>query len=115
MTPEAEIMVSKIVKKCEVKVVYPLYQYGEYKNYDPEHGNYYLPGSSVKGALQRRKSMRNHLMADDVLVSNSDVVLRTLWKAQYLEGSIWCEYQVHRNVQGDSHQNKCDIVKKVGI
>lgn len=85
MTPEAEIMVSKVVKKREVKVVYPFYQYGEYKKYDPEHGNYYLPGSSVKGALQRRKSMGNHLMADDILVSNSDVVLRTLWKAQYLE------------------------------
>lgn len=85
MTPEAEIMVSKVVKKREVKVVYPFYQYGEYKKYDPEHGNYYLPGSSVKGALQRRKSMGNHLMADDILVSNSDIVLRTLWKAQYLE------------------------------
>lgn len=29
--------------------------------------------------------MGNHLMTDDVLVSNSDIVLRTLWKAQYLE------------------------------
>lgn len=66
-------------------MVYPFYQYGAYKKYDPEQGDYYLPGSSVKGALQRRNSMENYLMADDVLVSNSDIVFRTLWKAQYLE------------------------------
>lgn len=38
MTPEAEILVSEVIKKREVKVVYPFYQYGEYKKYDPEQG-----------------------------------------------------------------------------
>lgn len=39
-----------------------------------------------------------------------NIFFLTYWYA--MEGSIWCEYQVHRNIQGDSHQNKCDIVKK---
>ena len=28
-----------------VKVVYPFYQYSMYEEYDPDHAQYYLPGS----------------------------------------------------------------------
>lgn len=79
--------------KNEVKVVYPFYQYGEYKKYDPEHAEYYLPGSSVKGALQLQKSSVKRLMADDVKVSNKDIVLRNLWKAQYLTDETEAKFE----------------------
>lgn len=81
-SPEAETPQKE--EKNVVNVVYPFYQYGEYKKYDPEHAEYYLPGSSVKGAFQLQKSSIKHLMVDDVKVLNKDIVLRNLWKAQYL-------------------------------
>lgn len=76
--------------KRTAKVVYPFYQYGEYNVYDPEHAEYYLPGSSVKGALlqkngesiQREKA---HMMADDILIDRKQIVLRNLVKAQYVD------------------------------
>lgn len=85
LLPNAEIPDSKSNNKQEVKVVYPFYQYGEYKKYDPEHASYYIPGSSMKGALRQHKMDGIYLMVDDVTVPNSEVALRILWKAQYLE------------------------------
>ncbi len=70
------------------KVVYPFYQYGEYQEYDPENASYYLPGSSVKGALLQRERTEDEatrLMADDILVPNAAIVLRNLQKVQYLD------------------------------
>lgn len=80
-----EIYDNKSNEKHEVKVVYPFYQYGQYEKYDPKHTDYYLPGSSIKGALLHQTMQGNHLMADDVPVSNSRIVLRNLCKAQFLE------------------------------
>ena len=73
--------------KRTAKVVYPFYQYGEYKVYDPEHTEYYLPGSSVKGALLQKNGERIqrekvHMMADDILIDRKRIVLRNLEKAQ---------------------------------
>ncbi len=85
LSPDVEIPDSESNEKHEFKVIYPFYQYGEYKKYDPEHVNYYLPGSSVKGALLHRKMSGTKLMADDVQVPSSAIVLQSLWKAQYLE------------------------------
>ena len=55
LSPYVKIPDTKDDEKHEVRVVYPFYQYGEYERYDPEHANYYLPGSSVKGALLQHK------------------------------------------------------------
>lgn len=71
-------------KGKEVNCVYPFYQYGEYKKYHPNDAEYYIPGSSVKGALLSGGN-RNILMADDVQVKNSDIVLRNLYKAQHIQ------------------------------
>ena len=76
--------------KRTAKVVYPFYQYGEYKVYDPEHTEYYLPGSSVKGALlqkngERIRQEKVHLMADDILIDRKRIVLRNLEKAQNVD------------------------------
>lgn len=85
LSPDVKLPDTKSGEKHEFKVIYPFYQYGEYEKYDPEHANYYLPGSSVKGALLQNKRKGFKLMADDVPVQNFSIVLRSLWKAQYLE------------------------------
>lgn len=71
--------------KDKLKVIYPFYQYGEYVAYAPDNAAYYLPGSSVKGALLQGDSVTGSFMADDVLISNEHIVLRNLYKAQYLK------------------------------
>ncbi len=73
------------LEKTKLKVIYPFYQYGEYKTYAPESAEYYLPGTSVKGALRQGAFISDGFMADDVLVHNDGIVLRNLYKAQYLE------------------------------
>lgn len=68
-----------------VKVVYPFYQYGMYEKYDPDHAEYYLPGSSVKGALLQKNEKKIHIMADDIPVDREQIVLKNLVKAQYVD------------------------------
>lgn len=80
-----KIETSNSEKIQEAHVIYPFYQYGEYEKYDPNHANYYIPGSSIKGALCLPENMRNQIMTDDMIVPNDKIVLRNLWKAQYLE------------------------------
>lgn len=84
--PEAVSRKPGGLEKREVNVVYPFYQYGAYEAYDPENAEYYIPGSSVKGALlaQNNKN-RNGIMADDISVPNGQIALRSLWKAQLLD------------------------------
>lgn len=77
----------------EVNCIYPFYQYGEYKKYHPNDAEYYIPGSSVKGALLSGGN-RNTLMADDVQVKNSDIVLRNLYKAQHLQETKEAKFSV---------------------
>lgn len=69
----------------KVKVVYPFYQYGEYGAYDPEHAEYYLPGSSVKGALLQKNEKKLQIKVDDVPIGRDKIVLRNLVKAQYVD------------------------------
>ncbi len=82
-SPEQITLDTDYLKKSKLKVIYPFYQYGEYKEYSPEATEYYLPGSSIKGALCRGGSA--DFMADDVPVYNYCIVLRNLYKAQYLK------------------------------
>lgn len=80
-------------KGKEVNCIYPFYQYGEYKKYHPKDAEYYIPGSSVKGALLKDNN-RNILMADDIQVKNSDIVLRNLYKAQHIQEKDEAEFSV---------------------
>jgi len=82
--PDLEPADSANVKTREAKVIYPFYQYGEYRKYDPKHARYYLPGSSIKGALQSKKAAVGSFMVDDVMIPNESVKLRNLYKAQNL-------------------------------
>ncbi len=73
------------LEKSKLKVIYPFYQYGEYTEYAPESAEYYLPGTSVKGMLCQGTSTPVNLMVDDVQVHRGKIVLRNLFKAQYLK------------------------------
>ena len=35
----------------DYNIIYPFYRYGDYTNFDPKSAEYYIPGSSIKGAL----------------------------------------------------------------
>ena len=78
--------------KNKLKVIYPFYQYGEYRAYAPDSAEYYVPGTSVKGALCGSRPGYGNCMADDILVDKGNIVLRNLYKAQYLnkEGKGAC-------------------------
>ena len=82
---KTELPIWESKEEQETKVVYPFYQYGAYTRYDPEHAEYYLPGSSIKGVLMAAQEKEYDLIADDITVPNSKIVLRNLWKAQYLQ------------------------------
>lgn len=69
----------------KLKVIYPFYQYGMYSKYDPDNAEYYLPGSSIKGALCQGATAVNQLMVDDISIPKECIVLRNLYKAQYLD------------------------------
>lgn len=76
---------SKEQDATKLKVIYPFYQYGMYSKYDPDNAEYYLPGSSIKGALCQGAAIGNQLMVDDIPIPNDCIVLRNLYKAQYLD------------------------------
>lgn len=75
----------KPLAKDKLKVIYPFYQYGEYTSYAPDNAAYYLPGSSVKGALRQREAAAESFMADDILIPNEHIVLRNLYKVQHIK------------------------------
>lgn len=91
-TPELELSDLANAKTRDVRVIYSFYQYGEYTRYNPKHASYYLPGSSIKGALKPKKASLDYFMVDDVMVPNVSVSLRNLYKAQYLEDKETAEF-----------------------
>lgn len=58
-------------------IIYPFYQYGTYEKYDTENAQYYIPGSSVKGAIGEAQ-----IMVDDIPVPGQSIDLRHLYKVQ---------------------------------
>lgn len=85
-----DITCNEYLIKDKLRVIYPFYRYGEYDKYMPQNASYYLPGSSIKGALCQSESDKStyppeKFMADDVLVKRGDIVLRNLYKAQFLK------------------------------
>lgn len=72
----------------KLKIIYPFYRYGIYDSYSPEKAEYYIPGTSVKGALTNPVGKRTNkdikLMIDDIKINNDMIVLRNLNKIQYI-------------------------------
>ncbi|MEK3713196.1 hypothetical protein [Paenibacillus sp. FSL R7-0333] len=68
-----------------IKIIYPFYQYGTY-SYHPDSTDYYIPGSSIKGALLSNDEGRlaPKLLVDDVPIKGTDLRLTQLQKLQYL-------------------------------
>lgn len=65
-----------------INIIYPFYQYGEYHSEQPE---YYIPGSSIKGAMKRElRDDFGRFMVDDIPVQSEDIELRQLYKVQNL-------------------------------
>lgn len=58
-------------------IIYPFYQYGNYGEYDSKNAQYYIPGSSIKGAIGETK-----IMVDDIMVPGESISLRPLYKVQ---------------------------------
>lgn len=84
----------EILKRKDINIVYPFYNYEDrnllsekYFSYAKE---YYIPASSLKGALLGSKkneaedSLRSKILFQDIQVSDSHVRLRNLYKFQYL-------------------------------
>jgi hypothetical protein len=68
------------------KIIYPFYQYGSYEEYKPKTASYYIPGSSIKGALGiSGNEKRMDLMIDDIPIKNNDLVPEKLCKVQHIE------------------------------
>ena len=72
------------IAPAKYKVIYPFYQYGTYEKYDWKHAAYYLPGSSIKGALRQGNPDLPCFMVDDIPIDSTAIVLNTLYKAQYM-------------------------------
>lgn len=77
---------SEHVKKDRVNIIYPFYQYGTYPRYAPAETQYYIPGSSIKGALPRTgaEEGKPSLRIDDIRVRNENIQLYHLQKVQNL-------------------------------
>ena len=64
-----------------INIIYPFYHYGIYDEYEPKNTEYYIPGSSLKGAIFRGKSK---ILVDDIKIPNNRIKLGQLNKVQYI-------------------------------
>jgi len=72
------------------KILYSFYRYGEYDLFNPSEAQYYIPGSSIKGALNlERKNKANSSLSffvDDITgFTGGNFEIISLKKSQYLE------------------------------
>ena len=71
----------------EYSVIYPFFRYGEYEQLNPSMAAYYIPGSSIKGALSSGTNYGKNslaLMVDDITGLNTgDFKIISPKKSQY--------------------------------
>lgn len=69
----------------KINIIYPFYQYSTYSCYQPQNASYYIPGSTVKGAIKNNdKNSSLRMMVDDLPISQDALCLDNLWKVQYI-------------------------------
>jgi hypothetical protein len=72
----------------QYNIVYPFYRYGDYELFDPCKARYYIPGSSIKGALTAGLAENDRkplsLFVDDISVGKDNIVIIPLKKLQYI-------------------------------
>lgn len=81
-----------------INIVYPFYSYEDRNllssNYFSYATEYYIPASSLKGALlgskkdEAENNLRNKILFQDIRINNSSIKLRNLYKFQYLYQEI---------------------------
>lgn len=88
---EKDIKLSSIDGINKINIIYPFHQYGQYKKYDDSNKQYYIPASTIKGAIFNNdiKNMLGYsnktIMVDDAIINNRDnITLKQLMKIQYL-------------------------------
>lgn len=83
--------------------IYPFYQYGAYDQYDPKRAQYYIPGSSIKGAMKasEKTSEKKTLRIDDVRINPDDIALTCLAKVQH----ILCEKELEKATENKSRKS----------
>lgn len=74
---EQEALYMDSAGKNGFNIIYPFYQYGTYEEYKSKNAQYYIPGSSIKGAIGETK-----IMVDDIMVPGESISLRPLYKIQ---------------------------------
>jgi len=81
-----EVSIEELGKGTEkIRIIYPFYQYGTYPRYNPKETKYYIPGSSIKGAIFSHSAQSvEKVMVDDVQVQSNDMRLSRLHKLQNL-------------------------------
>ncbi|TKH42543.1 hypothetical protein C1I60_17220 [Paenibacillus terrae] len=84
MSPDGET--DKNAEENKVNIIYPFYQYGGYSAYNPDSTQYYIPGSSLKGAMLSHCTgqFASRLLVDDIQVKSKDLQLTQLNKLQNL-------------------------------
>lgn len=79
---EKEKIACGLKETCPPKIIYPFYQYGSYEHYEPQKAQYYIPGSSIKGAMQL--GGKKNVLVDDILIDHSNIKLKRLCKVQHI-------------------------------
>jgi hypothetical protein len=110
--------------KC-CSILYPFYRYGEYESFDRSNAKYYVPGSSVKGALTKAygksqsKAGENaiSLFVDDISegFTEEDFEVITLLKSQYFKNLPDAPRKDHRPRTEDVPQLKAFFDGTVGV
>lgn len=70
----------------KINIIYPFYSYGEYDELYSDDLEYYIPGSSIKGAILNKeiKEKQFRVMVDDACIKKDSITLKRLKKFQYL-------------------------------
>ena len=115
----ADINMINLAKKERenIKIVYPFYSYDS-RDLLPENEflyakEYYIPASSLKGALlgmkrdEKENILRSGILFRDIELGKSDIKLKNLYKFQYL-------YQDNKEENGNNGQGRVYKTPKFG-
>jgi hypothetical protein len=82
-----EVIKEEKLKIEKVNILYPFYQYGEYEGFSPKKADYYIPGTSIKGAFLRDEDGKEALdfYVDDVSIKKDQLTIRVPKKLQFVK------------------------------
>lgn len=109
-------------EKSKLAILYPFYQYGLYDEYNPDKAAYYIPGSSIKGALlqgeKENSNIRRNFMVDDIVIPREpiDIPKEKIWavnlyKTQYIK-SKKNDKNINNNTKKNTEQKEEPVKAK---